>query len=239
MNRITDFHLQDKHIWAEMFGDSHNPPVIYSLAGDGLLEQLPAIREYMAPALKKGQCRPFLLTGYSPVNWNHDYTPWPAPALSSKSAAFTGGGAMTLDWLRGAWMPEIERRLSPRAELTERYVLGYSLGGLCALWMAHACDAFAGCASCSGSLWYDGWTEYTQTHLIQKGGSRVYLSLGLKEEKARNPRMAAVGDATRSLYAHLQAQATVSESALEWQEGGHFNDVPKRLAKAILWLMKA
>ena len=48
---------------------------------------------------------------------------------------------------------------------------------------------------------------------------RVYLSLGVAEEKARNPRMARVGNCTREIYRFLQSQVPCT---LEWNPGGHF-----------------
>jgi predicted alpha/beta superfamily hydrolase len=227
--------ISPKTLWAEAFGQGENLPVVYCLTGEGMREQLPEIRGLVTPALEQGICRPFILAGFGPVEWSRDYTPWPAPALSSGDA-FSGGGAATLEWLRSTGMPAL-RRLWPEAS-EDAYLLGYSLGGLCALWMLYQGDDFAGCASCSGSLWYDGWTEYARTHPLPRPGSRIYLSLGKKEEKARNRRMAAVGVATRDTFAFLQEDSHVAETMLDWQDGGHFHDIPGRLAKAILWLMK-
>ncbi len=44
-----------------------------------------------------------------------------------------------------------------------------------------------------GSLWFPDWDHYVRNHVIQSKCS-VYLSLGGKEEKAKNKVMAAVGD---------------------------------------------
>ena len=56
-------------------------------------------------------------------------------------------------------------------------------------------DVFSGIVCCSGSLWFPDWDHYVRNHVIQSKCS-VYLSLGGKEEKAKNKVMAAVGDRT-------------------------------------------
>lgn len=64
----------------------------------------------------------------------------------------------------------------------------------------------------------------------------VYLSLGDKEEKARNPVMATVGDRIREAYELLKKQNI--NCILEWNEGNHFKDADLRTAKAFSWVMK-
>ena len=64
---------------------------------------------------------------------------------------------------------------------------------------------------------------------------RVYLSLGDKEEKAKNPVMATVGDKIREAYALLQDQGV--PCILQWNEGNHFKDADIRTAKAFSWIL--
>lgn len=64
----------------------------------------------------------------------------------------------------------------------------------------------------------------------------VYLSLGDREERARNPVMATVGDRTQAAYALLQARDM--DCMLEWNEGNHFKDADLRTAKAFAWVME-
>lgn len=80
-----------------------------------------------------------------------DFTPWPAPGLGE--TAFTGQAGRYLEELLGRALPEAARHapLSGR-----RAILGYSLGGLFALWALLEGAPFARAASLSGSLWYDG-----------------------------------------------------------------------------------
>ena len=57
-----------------------------------------------------------------------------------------------------------------------------------------------------------------------------------KEEKARNPVMATVGDKIREAHALLSERGV--RGVLEWNEGNHFKDANVRTAKAFLWVIK-
>ena len=66
---------------------------------------------------------------------------------------------------------------------------------------------------------------------------RVYLSLGDREEKTRNPVMATVGDRIRALAALLSARGV--DCALEWNPGNHFRDADLRTARAFAWVLNS
>ena len=111
---------------------------------------------------------------------------------------------------------------------------GYSLAGLFALWAATQTNALYGVAAASPSVWFPGWPEYEAAHPIQ--AQRVYLSLGDREEHTKNQTMASVGDNIRALHTALTRRGT--DSALEWNAGGHFKDVDLRTARAFVWVME-
>ena len=166
------------------------------------------------------------LLAFPAEDWDRDLTPWKAPGLRGKDPDFGGEAQAFLDrLLRAAAEAEAALPVKPPAKL----LLGYSLGGLFALWAGTRTDAFDLLASVSGSLWYDGWCEYlAETPCRAK---RAYLSLGEKEPKARNPRMARVGQYTERTAALLRASGI--ETAMEWNPGGHFNEPEARMAKAV------
>ena len=68
--------------------------------------------------------------------------------------------------------------------------------------------------------------------------SSIYLSLGDREEKARDRIIATVGDCTRRQYELVCGDKNVSRHILEWNAGGHFNEPEKRIAKGIRWYVK-
>ena len=154
--------------------------------------------------------------------WNTDLSPWKAPAVFGKDD-FGGGAEETL--------AEILKLCSD--EVKTYYIGGYSLAGLFALWAAYRTDVFKGVAAASPSMWFPGFADYMKENEIKTGA--VYLSLGDKEEKARNPVMATVGDRIREAYALLSGSGV--KCTLEWNEGNHFKDADIRTAKAFSWVM--
>ncbi|MGX8698516.1 MAG: alpha/beta hydrolase-fold protein, partial [bacterium] len=124
--------------------------------------------------------------------------------------------------------------LSLTGEAGCRYVLGgYSLAGLFALWTATRTEVFSGIAAASPSVWFPGFTEYLKTHPLRAG--RVYLSLGDREERTKNPLMATVSAKIRETHALLAAAGT--DCTLVWNEGNHFREPELRTAKAFAWLL--
>ena len=115
----------------------------------------------------------------------------------------------------------------------EYYLCGYSLAGLFALWAACETNVFSGVAAVSPSVWYPGWLDFAQTHQIKT--PKVYLSLGEKEPKTRNPVMRLVGDAIRAEH-ELLKEAGI-RTTLEWNPGNHFVDSDLRTAKGMAWLL--
>lgn len=229
---------QKNGIWTRKIGDAQNMPVLLCLGGDEFTRQFQEMEPLLLSAVQKGECRPFIVSSDSPKSWEREYTPWPAPSLFQKTAEFEGGAAETLSWTLTNWIPHVLTTFGLQESETEIYCMGYSLAGLCALWMLHESPRFSGGACCSGSLWYDNWLNYINARKISRTNSRIYLSLGDEEANARNQRMAQVGENTRLTYEKLASEPNVSNVVLQWNQGGHFTDMYGRQAKAIQWLMK-
>ena len=165
------------------------------------------------------------------VDWDRDLSPWPAEKVFRGGADFSGGAETFLQVLLQNILPAAEENLSP----AWRGIFGYSLAGLFSLWAMTKTDAFQRCASVSGSLWFDGFTDYLSTHPLLGRPARVYLSLGDREDKAKNPRMQRVRTATEAAKQILEARGI--PCAFELNPGGHFQDPAKRQKKAILALL--
>ena len=95
-------------------------------------------------------------------------------------------------------------------------------------------DLFKGVAAASPSIWFPGFVEYMKEHELRS--RTVYLSLGDKEEKTRNPLMATVEEKIREAQDLLKRQGR--NCILEWNPGNHFKDADLRTAKAFCWVMK-
>lgn len=166
---------------------------------------------------------PFALAAFAVKDWNRELSPWEAPPVFGK-VPFGGMAKETLSFVFDRLLPEVRAQLGVDIKLC---LGGYSLAGLFALWAATGTDAFSGVAAASPSVWFPGWMDYVKANQVQ--AKTVYLSLGDKEERAKNPVMARVGDCIREQYALLQADCAVM---LEWNPGNHFQDSEKRTARA-------
>ena len=113
------------------------------------------------------------------------------------------------------------------------YIGGYSLAGLFALWAGYQSDRFDGIAAASPSIWFPHFTEYMKNNMTQVDA--VYLSLGDREERTRNPVMSQVGSAIREAESILKEAGI--DCILEWNKGNHFKEPDLRTAKAFAWLM--
>ncbi len=164
----------------------------------------------------------FQLIAVEVDRWNHALSPWAAPPVFGREG-FGGGAENTLE--------EILRLCG---DPHRQYILGgYSLAGLFALWAACQTDVFFAIAAASPSVWFPGFSEYLEVHPIRS--QRVYLSLGDREEKTRNPVMATVGDRIRGIHERLSAAGT--DCVLEWNRGNHFQEAVLRTARAFAWAL--
>ena len=166
----------------------------------------------------------FQLIAVKVEDWNHDLSPWKASAVFGKEDFGNG----VEDLLRFI--------LAQCADRSKTYYIGgYSLAGLFSLWAAYQTDVFAGVAAASPSIWFPGFLQYMRENSIRTNA--VYLSLGDREEKTRNPVMATVGDCIREGHALLQSGGI--RTTLEWNPGNHFKDAEIRTAKAFAWVMRS
>jgi len=92
---------------------------------------------------------------------------------------------------------------------------------------------FVGIAAASPSVWFPGWLDYSRKNQIHT--PRVYLSLGDKEEQAKNPLLASVGEAIQEQKKILTQDGVTCQ--LDWNPGNQFVDSEKRMAKGFAWLL--
>ena len=171
-------------------------------------------------AIKELSDKPFSLLAFMIKDWNQELTPWAAPTVFGK-VPFGNGAGKTLGFITNQLLPEVQENI-PHLILG-----GYSLAGLFALWAGYQTDRFEGIAAASPSVWYPQWIDYASEN--KPLAKSVYLSLGDKEEKAKNPVMAQVGNAIRKQHELLTEQKI--NTILEWNAGNHFVDSDKRMAK--------
>ncbi len=184
------------------------------------LDAASAEKEY--DMIRKMTDRSFMLRTYAVNSWNDDLSPWEAPAVFGNEG-FAGKAEETLR--------EIEKDC--RGEGKAYLIGGYSLAGLFALWSACRTDVFSGVAAASPSVWFPGFADFLVSNGIRS--KSIYLSLGDKEAKTRNPVMSTVADRIRETYSLFQNRD--KKCILEWNEGNHFREPDLRTAKAFAWLL--
>jgi hypothetical protein len=167
-------------------------------------------------------------------DWSASLSPWKAPAVFKGEPDFGDGAEAYINDLMNDIVPSAcaSNGLKPRVV----YVAGYSMAGLFALYSLYKTDFFAGCASCSGSLWFPGFSDFVSEHEFISSSPAVYLSLGDREAKTKNPVMATVEDNTKALVELYKSKGY--DVLFEMNQGGHFNDPALRTAKGIAWLLK-
>ena len=200
-----------------LFGNESAPNVLIQPVDshdlEGIENEVRTIRE-----LTKAD---FCLIAVKVENWNRDLSPWTAPAVFGNEG-FGDGAPDFLDEVL---------KLCPEGRIC--FIGGYSLAGLFSLWAAYRAGRFTGVAAASPSVWFPGFTEYMRENRIQTNA--VYLSFGDREEKTRNPVMAAVGNRIREAEDILKNQGV--RCRLEWNPGNHFRDADIRTAKAFAWVL--
>ena len=181
--------------------------------------------------ISEGVSIPFSLVAVKVQDWNNELSPWEAPAVFGKHD-FGDGAGETLKYLTDELLPKIKSDYGITDD-TKLILGGYSLAALFALWCGYNTDVFYGVAAASPTVWFNGWIEYARESDFY--AEKVYLSLGDKEEKARNQTMAKVGDCIRQQEQIFREKGV--PCVLEWNEGNHFKDSDLRTAKAFLSLL--
>ena len=176
--------------------------------------------------IKELSDKSFSLVAFMIKDWNQELTPWGTPPVFGKTP-FGDGAEKTLEFITSQLLPEVQE------DIPHLILGGYSLAGLFALWAGYQTDKFEGIAAASPSVWYPQWIDYASGN--KPLAKSVYLSLGDKEEKAKNPVMAQVGNAIRKQHELLTEQEI--NTLLEWNAGNHFVDSDKRMAKGFAWLL--
>ncbi len=197
------------------------PFPVLCLCGWNLEERLPMLGENLPPVA--------LL--FVSAEGNRDFTPWPAPGIRD-GEYFSGEGEGYLQFLMEKALPYGVEHFSLTTNWESRGILGYSLGGLFALWAQRQGSLFQVAGSLSGSLWYPGWLEYMESHPPQ-ASEKIYLSLGDREEFGGPPLLRTVGDCTRRAHEFYHSQGL--DTILEWNKGGHGKGVEQRWKRALAW----
>ena len=174
----------------------------------------------------------FTLVAFEIKDWQSELTPWTVPAVFGK-VPFGDGAVATLSFIKDILILQLEQMQLFDKDKIKCALGGYSLAGFFALWSTYQTRIFDGIAAVSPSVWYPQWMEYAEKN--RPLSTSVYLSLGDKEEKTKNPTMAQVGNCIRKQQELLTAQGI--STILEWNPCNHFQHSDERTAKGFAWIM--
>lgn len=203
---------------------NYDAPVLYTHfardVADQVMEQCPGTA--------------FTLVSIAGIDWNRDLSPWKAGRAFKGSEDFAGGAGAYLEVLTKELIPAIEEFFGLRPR--KRGIIGYSLAGLFAVYALYKADLFQLAGSVSGSLWFDGFVEFMQSHELRSPVERIYFSLGDQEKETKNQRIAQVEKTTVMAEQYLRNLGF--RTIYEKNPGKHFEKVPERIARGIRWLVR-
>lgn len=162
-------------------------------------------------------------------DWNRYLSPYRAENPFRKGDYFSGEA----DTLLASICNELISLVEKDEEVKERYLVGYSMGGLFSLYASSISDILKGVGSVSGSLWYEKFDDYLSSHPLKI--EKVYFSLGRREKESRNKVLKTVEEKTKAIYETIEKEGI--ECSFSLQEGGHFQDEEKRIRDAISYLL--
>lgn len=194
---------------------------MYQESGEALLE-----------ACRSIGCPGFDLVTLSGLDWNADLSPWPLDRVTPGEEPFAGRADRTLSLLEDSAIPFAEDVLG---RSSVRVTAGYSMAGLFSLHVPYVSDLFSSAASVSGSLWYPEFAEMAGARRFVRRPDAVYISVGDREHRVRNPLMASTEECARRL-ADLYSGMGIP-TKFELNPGNHFRDAELRLAKGIAWVL--
>lgn len=175
----------------------------------------------------------FVLVAIEGIDWNRELSPWPHEKVFAEGEDFAGGADEYLTVLTKELIPAAEEAFHLLPE--KRCLVGYSLSGLFAVYAMYHTSLFDGIASISGSLWYDGFYNYVETHTVRRNPDKLYFSLGDKESTSARGIMQSVFVRTAQIVEKFQNDGV--NTIFHMNKGGHFAHVPERIGKGIDWLL--
>lgn len=193
------------------------------VARKGLFEEVSAIATAVG--------MPLAVAFLAVEDWNKELSPWQAPAVFGKQD-FGAGAEETLKSIEGI-LPTLKKHYN-LPENAPVVLGGYSLAALFSLWSAYESTSFDAIAAASPSVWFPGWLDYAKAHEPKAG--IIYLSLGDREDKTRNPVMRTVSACIKEQHVLLQEAGI--KTTLTWNPGNHFQHPEQRCAKGFTWCLE-
>lgn len=173
-------------------------------------------------------CTNFILVNISGINWNDEMTPWECQPLYKGDSKCGGEADKYILELTDIIIPEIEKTINYKPLYYG--IVGYSLGGLFAIYSLYKTNMFERVASVSGSLWYPNILSYIKSNSMNIP-KKIYLSLGDTEKNSKTEMLKVVQDNAEEIFEFYKSLGI--DIFYELNNGGHFKDVNLRIVKGI------
>lgn len=204
-----------------------NAPIFYFNSHDNVGEE---IYDYYKSKGKNN----FTLVTISNIKWDEELSPWFAPTFYKGKEDYLGEADKFLNLITNRIIPTVEEEIEN--SFSWRGLIGYSLAGLFALYAPYKTNLFSRIGSISGSLWYPNFIDFAENNKISSRVDKIYLSVGSKEAKVRNPLIKEVRNNTEALANFYQEKGIQTKFVLN--PGSHFQNGLIRTVDGISWLLQ-
>lgn len=189
--------------------------------------------------IEKNMCREFSLACIcvQPTQAYTDFTPWVAGDIYSGQPPFSGGADNYLNELYNDFLPNFLNENNLSFEISKKAIVGFSLGGLMSLYTFVKDSYFGNLGICSGSVWYPNLINWLGENDLSVSDANVYISMGDREQTDFFPQMSNLNRQVKEIKTILEDKLNnPNKVKFEWTTGEHGDNVPMRLAQAMLYL---
>lgn len=222
---VSKYIIDSKEATLHRSGEPDSPLIVFNnFSGDG---------SDVAEELGKLSSKPFNLLSISGLKWDDEMSPWFCPPVFKGDTPYAGEADKYLDILTREIIPKALGLIHGKP--AHLGIAGYSLAGLFAIYALYRTGIFDRAASMSGSMWFPEFKDFATSHPFAGKPEKIYLSLGDKESRTKNPYLSTVQENTEALADHYRSIGI--DVTWELNPGNHFVDATQRCAKGILSIL--
>ncbi|PHV69686.1 hypothetical protein CS063_14410 [Sporanaerobium hydrogeniformans] len=214
-------------------------PVLYSHDGKEVESLLEGLLPEIELSFDKRELEEFIWVGIYSEQRQHEYTPWPMPALVSRFEDFKGLGKDYIHFVTKELKGYIDKNYFTKPEAADTWMMGYSLGGLISIYAIYETTCLGKIGCICGSFWYQSMREWVQQHKPLNEKLQVLIYYGKKEGKSSQTIQRHAVECTEQVIKYLKRQMeNTDQLEIAFDEGGHHYNLEERYKKVIFWLAR-